>query len=76
MISNKTYYFNMFGVMQTGLQTVEGKLKAFDGSGSMITGFWTENQSTYFFDETSGEAVTGFIKEMEIPIILTRIIKW
>lgn len=62
-IGSKYYYFDSKGIMQTGFQTINGKVRYFSTtSGARISGWKTigKNGPTYYFRQKNGSMVIGF----------------
>lgn len=64
-IKGKTYYFNKDGSMKTGWLTYNKNKYYFspkNGSGAMVTGFYTSSSGNYYYFASSGEAKKGSFK--------------
>lgn len=60
-INNKWYYFDKYGLMQTGWMTLDGKTYYLHEGGSMHTG-WIKLDHKYYYFSGSGAMRTGWLK--------------
>ena len=60
--SKATFFFESNGTLKTGLiRDSENKLYAFDADGEPVKGWHVDSGDTYYFDLSTGQAVTGLV---------------
>ena len=64
-LSGNWYYFNSAGVMQTGLQTIGGKIYAFTNDGTMLIGWIVDGAGNYYYADSSGALLVGGWHEID-----------
>ena len=65
-IEGNTYFFSRVepNKMRTGTFSIDGSVYHFDADGSMYAGLYEEKGNKYYFDEKTGQRVSGF-KDIE-----------